>query len=131
MPYRKISRDVKLAAIRLHERALLPLSDIIDCLKITCATFYRILHLWRTTGDVIKRTFGILGRPRFLHLDDIDYLKRLISHRPDWFLEELQYLLATNRFISLHFATIHCELKRAQVSVKKLKKIATERNDNL
>ncbi|KAF8486959.1 hypothetical protein DFH94DRAFT_611541, partial [Russula ochroleuca] len=61
-----ISRDVKLAAIRLHKRALLPLSDIIDCLKISRATFYRILHLWRTTGNVIKCTSGIRGRPQFL-----------------------------------------------------------------
>jgi hypothetical protein len=66
-----------------------------------------------------------------MHFDDIHYLKHLISHRPDWFLDELQYLLATNRFISAHFTTIHRELERAQVSTKKLKKIAAERNENL
>lgn len=131
MPYRKISRDVKLAAIRLHEQALLPLSDILDCLGMSRRTFYRILQLWRTTGDVVRHTVGIQGRPRIMHLDDIDYLKRLICHRPDWFLDELQHLLMTNRFISAHFTTIHRELKRAHVSTKKLRKIATERNENL
>jgi hypothetical protein len=66
-----------------------------------------------------------------MHLDDIDYLRRLISHRPDWFLDELQHHITTNRFISAHFTTIHRELKRAQVSMKKLRKIASERNENL
>lgn len=131
MPYRKISRDVKLAAIRLHERALLPLEDILDCLRISRRTFYRILLLWRTTGDVVRHNYGVRGRPRHLHFDDIEYLKQLISHRPDWFLDELQYLLATNHFISAHYTTIHRELERARVSTKKLKKIALERNENV
>jgi hypothetical protein len=131
MPYRKISRDVKLSAIRLHKRAVLPLTDILDCLKMSRATFYRILQLWRMSCDVVQHTFGIQGRPRIMHVDDIDYLKHLISHHPDWFLDELQHLLTTNCFISAHFTTIHRELERANVSVKKLRKIATEWNDNL
>jgi transposase len=131
MPYRQISRDVKLAAIRLHEQALLPLPDILDCLRISRATFYRILQLWRTTGDVVRHSSGIQGRPQSMNLDNIDYLKHLISHHADWFLDELQYLLATNRFISVHFTTIHRELGRAQVSTKKLRKIAIKRNVNL
>ncbi|KAF9472491.1 hypothetical protein BDN70DRAFT_778605, partial [Pholiota conissans] len=66
-----------------------------------------------------------------LHFEDIDYLKRIINHRPDWFLDELLNLLATNRFISAHYTTIHRELVRAGISLKKLKKIAVERNENL
>ena len=131
MPYRKISRDVKLAAIRLYEGDFLELEDILDCLRLSRRTFYRILDLWRTTGDVVRRTYGIRGRPRILHFNDIDYLKRIIRHRPDWFLDELQDLLQTNRFVSVHYTTIHRELERAGVSTKKLKKIAAERNENL
>ena len=131
MPYRKISQDVKLAAIRLYEGNFLELEDILDCLRLSRRTFYHILHLWRTTGDVIQRTHGIRGRRHILHFDDIDYLKRIIQHRPDWFLDELQDLLQTNRFISVHYTTIHRELEWAGVSTKKLKKIALERNENL
>lgn len=131
MPFRKISRDLKLAAIRLYEQDLLPLVDILDCLRLSKRTFYRILDLWVRTGDVIPRTFGIRGRPRILCFDDIDYLKRLIRHRPDWFLDELAFLLQTNRFISAHYTTVHRELVRAGVSSKKLKKVASERNENL
>ena len=72
--------------------------------------------------------FGTLpGRPRLLHFDDVNYLLRLVRLRPDWFLAELLGLLKTNRFISVHYVTIHRELCRAHVSLKKLKKIASER----
>lgn len=131
MPYRKISRDLKLAAMRMHEHGILSVAQIIDCLQISRRTFYRVLELWHTTGDVIRHTNGVRGRPRILHFDDIDYLNRIIKHRPDWFLDELLSLLETNRFISAHFTTIHRELVRAGVSTKKLKKIAAERNENL
>jgi transposase len=129
MPYRKISPDVKLAAVNLYERDLLPLEDILDCVGFSERTFYRILRLWRTTGDVVAHAETLRGRPRLLLVDDVDYIKRLIHHRPDWFLDELLNLLATNRFISVHFTTIHRELERVGVSFKKLKTIAMERNE--
>ena len=131
MPFRKISRDLKLAAMRMHELGILTVAQIIDCLQISHRTFYRVLELWDTTGDVVRHTNGVRGRPRCLHFDDIDYLNRIIKHRPDWFLDELLSLLETNRFISAHFATIHQELVRAGVSTKKLRKIAAERNEDL
>ena len=131
MPYRKISRDLKLAAMRMHEAGILSVAQIINCLQISRRTFYRVLGPWINTGDVIQHTNGVCGRPRLLHFDDINYLIRIIKHQPDWFLDELLSLLETNRFISAHFTTIHQELVRARVSTKKLKKIAAERNDNL
>jgi hypothetical protein len=54
MPFRKISQDLKLAAVRLHKEDLLPQHSILDALSISCSTFYRILNLWETTGDVVK-----------------------------------------------------------------------------
>jgi hypothetical protein len=55
----------------------------------------------------------------------------LINHRPDWFLDELLGLLGMNRFISVHFTTIYCELERSGVSLKKLRRIAKEHDENL
>jgi transposase len=120
MPYRKISRDVKLAAIRLYERDIMPLGDILDCLNISRSTWHCLYQLWQTTGDVVRHTFGICGRPRIFHYSDVEYLKSILSHCPDWFLDELQSLLLTNRFISVHFVTIQCELLRAGISYKKI-----------
>jgi hypothetical protein len=102
-PSEKYSRDLKLAAIRLYEQGLLPFADIIDCLQISRRTFHCVLELWHSTGDVVRHTSGVHGRPRLLHFDDIDYLKRIINGCPDWFLDELLFLLKTNCFISVNY----------------------------
>ncbi|KAF7969547.1 hypothetical protein HWV62_26949 [Athelia sp. TMB] len=130
MGFRHISRDVKLAAIRLHERDLLDLETILSCCNFSESTFYRILRLWRETGDVVKRNHIIKGKPRLLECDDVRYLLELVRDNPDYFLDELLNLLTTNRFISVHYTTIHRELERAGMSTKKLTRIAIERNEN-
>jgi len=122
MGFCHIGRDVKLAAIRLHELDLLSLEDILQCVGFSERTFYRILALWRETGDVVKPKKTHLGRPRSLDYDDLQYLLILVCDNPDYFLDELLDLLKTNRFISVHFTTIHRELERAGVSRKKLKR---------
>ncbi|KAG2032236.1 hypothetical protein BDR03DRAFT_815458, partial [Suillus americanus] len=133
MGFRKISRDVKLAAIRLHERNLLSLPDILDSCGFSERTWFRILRLWRETGDVVNRQPSAVmrGRLRALDREDIDCLFRLVRQNPNYFLDELMHLLATNQFISVHFTTIFRELERADVSYKKLKRIAKERNETL
>jgi len=115
MPYRKISRDIKIAAIKLYECELLPLHTILDCLDFSWRTFFRILKLWHETGDVIVHTTGIRGRLRTLDYNDVKYLLRLIDQNPDYFLDELLYLLKTNCFISIHYVTIHRALERAGI----------------
>ena len=130
MPFRKISRDLKLAAMNLYERQLVSLDDILDCVGFSERTFYRVLNLWRETGDVIKHLDGLRGRPRLLVFNDLQYLLHLVRHRPDWFLDELADLLHENRFISVHFSTNLRELARAGYSIKKLKRIAAERNED-
>ena len=131
MGNRKISQDLKFAAIKLFDRGLLPLEDILDCVGFSRATFYRILKLWRETGDVVRRRRSYTGRKKRLNIDDLHYLLRLVQARPDWFLDELLGLLEDNRFISVHFTTIFRELQRAGVSLKKLKKIAKERSEDV
>ncbi|KAJ7106300.1 hypothetical protein C8R44DRAFT_638721 [Mycena epipterygia] len=128
MVNRRISRDVKIAAINLYEQGHLSLNAIISCVGFSRSTFFRVLKLWRTTGDVV-RPRKHSGRPRLLHHDDVDYLIRLVQHQPDWFLSELLSLLRHNRFISVHYTTIHWELERAGMSTKDLTVIATERSE--
>ena len=130
MPYRKISQDLKLAAMNLYEHELVSLDDILDCVGFSERTFYRVLSLWRETGDVIKYTHGLRGHPHLLVFDDLQYLLHLVRHCPDWFLDELADLLHENHFISVHFSTILQELARAGYSIKKLKRIAAERNED-
>ena len=120
-----------MAAFGLYEQDLLPLVDILDCLQMSERTLYQILNLRNNTDDVVRHTFGIRGRPCIHHFDNINYLKQLLKAHPDWFLDELLFLLETNRFISAHYMMIHRELVHANVSTKELKKIASERNENL
>jgi len=117
--------------MRLYDDNVLSKAAILDYLSFSSRTFDRVHALWVAAGEVVRQTNGVRGRPRRLHFSDIDYLKRLIQHRPDWFLDELQYMLQTNRFIAAHFATIHRELIRAGISSKKIKKVASERNEQL
>ncbi|KAJ7038456.1 hypothetical protein C8F04DRAFT_915687, partial [Mycena alexandri] len=123
-----ISRDVKIAALNLYEHGRLSLTEILDCVGFSRRTFFRVLKLWCTTGDVV-RSRTRTGCTRLLHFDDVDYLLRLVQHQPDYFLDELQDLLQHNRFILVHFTTIHRELERAGISTKNLKVIAEERSE--
>jgi transposase len=128
MVNRRISSDVKVAAINLYNRNLLELEDILDCCEFSQSTFFRSLRLWRETGSVTKPSSLLRGRPRVLASEDLQYILQLVRARPDWFLDELLGLLNRNRFISVHFKTIHDELSHCGVSRKLLKRLATERN---
>jgi len=85
LPQDKISCDVKIAAIRLYERNLLDLDDILDYCGFSERTFYRILKLWRETGDVINPAQSLQGRLRLLDQDDVQYVLRLVRQNPDYF----------------------------------------------
>jgi len=129
MGYRKISHDVKIATIRLYERGLLELNDILDCCGFLCHTWYCVLKLWHKTGNVIPEAQSLWGCVWTLDQEDINYLLELIRDNPDYFLGELLSLLETNHFISVHYTTIFCELKQLNVSRKKLKRITLERDE--
>jgi transposase len=105
--FRKISHDVKIAALNLYKNNMLPLSDILACVGFSERTFYRVLKLWRETGNIVSHQHGnCMGRPCLLHYDDIQYLLRLVQHQPDWFLNEFLKLLKHNCFVSVHYMTI-------------------------
>jgi len=127
--FRFVSRDVKIAAINLFDRELLPLHIILEICGFSVRTWYRVLKLWRDTGDVINPKPSLRGRIRYLDCEDVQYLLRLVRQNPDYFLDELLNMLKTNRFISVNYVTIHRELERAGISTKKLKRIAQERDE--
>ena len=55
MGYRFIHRQAKIAAIRLYERDLLDLEDILDICGFSRRTWFRIQKLWNQTGDVVRK----------------------------------------------------------------------------
>lgn len=128
MGYRKIEDQVKLATLRLWDAGLLPLPTILGAVDFFESTFWRALKLWRDIGRPSKPPSIQRGQPRLLHRDDLTYLLTLICCRPQFFLDELQDLLCSNRFISVHFTTIHHELEHRHFSTKVLWRIASERS---
>jgi hypothetical protein len=82
------------------------------------STFFQIKALWHDTGDMIRHTTEIRGHLRTLDYNNVDYLLQLIEQNPNYFLNELLHLLKTNRFILVHYITIHCALERAGISRK-------------
>ena len=131
MVFHFISPNIKRAAIRIYKNGLMDLPDILDCLDMSESTFFCALRLYWETGNVEHPRSTTRSRPRKLHFDNLTYMIALINHRPDWFLDELLGLLDTNRFILVHFTMIYCELKCSGVSLKKLRRIAKERDENL
>ena len=131
MPYHFIPRAVKISAIKLHERELLDLDTILDVMEMSRSTFFHVQNLWRETGNIISPKASLRGCLQTLNYDDVQYLLVLIEQNPDYFLDELLYLLTTNRFISVHYTAVHHALERAGVSRKRLKKIAYERSKPL
>jgi hypothetical protein len=130
MPFCKISFNVKIAAINLHDTGIFPVEDLCHLVGFSVCTFWRIHRLWVETSDVVTHKYGYCyGQTRILHINNVQYLIQLICRRPDWFLDKLLDLLQHNRFISVHYSTIHCKLVRCGVSHKKLKVIALERNE--
>ncbi|TFY52053.1 hypothetical protein EVG20_g10726 [Dentipellis fragilis] len=115
MGYRKLSRDIKIAAIRIWEHNLLDLDQILECLDFSERTWYHIVKLWRKTGDVIRPSLSLCGHLRVLDHDNINYILQLVKENPDYFLDKLLYLLATNHIISLkRIAKEHSDEKHAE-----------------
>jgi transposase len=131
MPGRIVQSQVKLAAMNLYERDILPLNNILDIVGFSESTFWRTRKLWRTTGWVEKPKSTTTGCRRILQRDDLNYILNLVKLRPDWFIDEMLNLLKHNRYISVHFTTIFRELERLGMSRKKMKRIAAERNERV
>ncbi|KAF9459108.1 hypothetical protein BDZ94DRAFT_1172319 [Collybia nuda] len=120
--YCKISHNIKVVVIWLYEHNFLALDDILDYCGFSEHTWYYILKLWHNTGDIVPPKSS-------LHGYTLHYLCHLIHQNLDYFLDMLLYLLETNHFIFVNYATIHHELERTNISQKKLKCIALECNE--
>jgi hypothetical protein len=118
MPNRRISPDVKIAAVRLYELNILSFEETLYCVKFLRRTFFRVWKIYQSTSNVFKPRTSTCGWRGLLAPDDIDYLLRLIRYQPDRFLDEFLYLLQTNCFISVHYKTILRDLQCCRIERK-------------
>jgi len=131
MVNRRISDDLKLAALRLKARGRDSVSEILDIVGFSKKTFYRIQGQFRRIGTVAKADAIGRGRPRKILLVDTQYLVRLAHHKPTLFLDEYRDRLERYRLLTVSMATIHRTLERAGLNVKQVQKMALERNPML
>ena len=127
MGNRRISDDLKMAALRLRARGD-SVNDIVDIVKFSRKTFFRIQNQYRRRGTVAKAKVLGAGRPRKARRADVQYLLRLAHHKPTLFLDEYQQHLKEYRLLSLSMSTIHREFERAGLSTKRVQKMAAERD---
>ncbi|KAI5804408.1 hypothetical protein EDC01DRAFT_599454, partial [Geopyxis carbonaria] len=94
----------------------------------------RVRSNYRRYGDVTSPRIQPTGRKRKYAEEATRFLVGLMEAQPDLFLDELREMLAVNHAtnygpnITVHLSTIQRMLARAGITVKKLSKIARERN---
>ncbi|KAG2030017.1 hypothetical protein BDR03DRAFT_879419 [Suillus americanus] len=83
MGNRKISADLKFAAIRLHGQGILRLSEILNCVGFSRMTFYRIKKLYNNTGNIVKPRSQYTGCPHIFNLEDLHYINKTAQNMYD------------------------------------------------
>ncbi|KAJ7075383.1 hypothetical protein B0H15DRAFT_791910 [Mycena belliarum] len=128
MPNRRISDDLKEAALRLEDRGRDTTKQILKIVQFSKSTLVRARRRKLLTGRVAKAVAHGRGRPRTLAEQDADYLVRLAKHKPTTFLDEYHERLDRYRFLPASLATIHQTFIRARMSLKQVQKMASERS---
>ncbi|TFK68880.1 hypothetical protein BDN72DRAFT_870819 [Pluteus cervinus] len=118
MGNRRISNDLKGAAVRLKNRGRDTDEETTKIVGFSVRTVYRTLRQKRLTGSVAKAQAIRRGRPRTLAQADADYLVALACHKPTLFLDEYRGRLERYRALSVSMTTIHRTFLRAKLSLK-------------
>ncbi|KAJ7243148.1 hypothetical protein B0H12DRAFT_983940, partial [Mycena haematopus] len=118
----------KTIAIRLLQRGRDTRPEIAKICGFSIRTLSRTTRRFRTTGSVAKAAAIGRGRPRLLHTRDSAYLLKLARHNPCYFLDEYQRFLEKYRHMPIHISTVHRTFERAGLSVKRVQKMASERD---
>ena len=127
MGRRKISNDLKAAALRLWDRGDF-VKEISRITGFSVSTLSCLRRHHCLTGEIYQSPTISPGRPRRLLTADIRYLVALAHHNPTLFLDEYTKRLQKWRFLPMTLSTIHRSLERAGLTVKHVQKLASERD---
>ncbi|KAJ7731649.1 hypothetical protein B0H16DRAFT_1260739, partial [Mycena metata] len=127
MVNRRIHNASKDIALRLLARRR-DTREIAKICDFSTRTLARTIKRHRMTGSVAKAAVLGAGRPRLINSKDATVLLRLAKHRPSTFLDEYQRYLHTHRHLPVSIATVHRTFERAGLSVKRVQKMAAERD---
>ncbi|THU96646.1 hypothetical protein K435DRAFT_632726, partial [Dendrothele bispora CBS 962.96] len=121
----------KRIALKLHSRnQSIPLTtaEILKICDMSIYTLRRARRRWNKTGNVAKAKAIGRGRPRSLNDADVRSLLSLCRQQPVRFLDEYGQLLEKYRYNSVSLSVIHRAFIRAGISVKRIRKLASERS---
>jgi len=127
MGNRKISNDLKLAALRLRARGDSD-KEVGRIMGISLSTLSRLRRRYHLTGSVSCAPPINKGRPRHLLSIDVRYLISLARHNPTLFLDEYSKHLRQWRYLLASLSTIHLTFERTGLRVKQVQKLAAERD---
>jgi transposase len=127
MVNRKISDDLKAAALRLHARGD-SMKEITRITGLSMSTLARIRRRYRLTGKISRSPTIAPGRPRHLLQSDIRYLLALAHHNPTLFLDEYLKCLQKWHYLTTTLKLIHVSFERVGLRVKQVQKLASERD---
>ena len=125
MGKRRISEDLKAAALRLWQRGD-SVKEISRITGFSISTLARLRRHHHLTGQISREPAISTGRPRRLLTADIQYLVSLAHHNPTIFLDEYVKRLQKWCFLPTTLSTIHRSLERAGLTVKHVQKLAAE-----
>ncbi|QRV79972.1 DDE superfamily endonuclease [Ceratobasidium sp. AG-Ba] len=132
---RRTPDEVRWIIIHMHEILCYNPDTIASNLQLTSRTVRNILALWRSTGTVRTSTpLGVMGRPRLIEFEPswqsyAQYLRERIAQSPTLYLNEMKADLQNAYGIDVHPSTISRTLKRDNITRKKCRRDAIERNE--
>ncbi|KAJ7921996.1 hypothetical protein B0H13DRAFT_1552724, partial [Mycena leptocephala] len=115
-------------SLRLLRRGRDSRKEIAKICGFSTKTLRRTVIRYQTTGSVAKAAALGRGRPRLLHTKDSFYLLKIARHSPCTFLDEYQHFLHRYRHLPVHISTVHRTFERAGLKVKRVQKMASERD---
>ncbi|HEV7736834.1 MAG TPA: hypothetical protein VGO47_05595 [Chlamydiales bacterium] len=128
MPFRHISRDIKIRALWMLDNGYLP-----DEIEVVLDVSNRSLRRWSANfeeyGDVIPPHNPVQGRPPVLTATQIHALLDFINASPEMFLDEIRDFLILEHDVLVSISTLHDLIQAAGLTYKLLRRNALERDE--
>ena len=128
MPFRKICDGTKHTAMLLADRGRDTVAEILDVAQMSRATFYRMRERWNRTGSIARRRVLRAGRPRKLSHTLVNETVRWVERSSTLYLRQLRRRLYFRSGMEISISTVHRTLKRRGITLKKVEKVASERD---
>jgi transposase len=112
------SVDLRQRVVRAYEHGEGSISEVAACFGVSTAFVKKLLHRWRSTGDLAPLAHGG-GKPKSLSARHHQLLKRQVRQHSDISLAELQDFLEEKESVQVHVSTISRALSGLGLPLKK------------